>query len=291
MTRKNISKDSPVFHVLGTLDELSSALGVARSEMGQQTGALVQALQQDLILFCTDLAGGTPFPVSSKLSAMEHGIDSIMSSVPESKHFIVSGDSKTGASLHLARTIARRAERELIAFRKSGGASKEMGAYINRLSDMIYAIARLADLEKPSVPFSVTQSNENFHDRADILCQAVLTRARQLGLKIVIAICDAGGHLVRFSREDGSYIASVDVAINKAFTAVSLQMDTETVGNLCKEGQPFYGLQFTNNGKMVVFGGGVPLYRNGILVGAIGISGGTAAQDTELAQWAKEQFG
>lgn len=76
---------------------------------------------------------------------------------------------------------------------------------------------------------------------------------------MVAAVCDAGGNAVALQRDDDAYIASVDVASNKAFTAVSLKMTTEQVGRLAQPGAPLYGVQHTNQGRIVIFGGGRPL--------------------------------
>ena len=91
-------------------------------------------------------------------------------------------------------------------------------------------------------------------------------------------------------RADDAFIASVDIAANKAFTAVSLKMSTEELGRLAQPGGPLYGIQHTNHGRIVIFGGGVPLIRDGRIVGGFGVSGGTTAQDTAFGQYAKEYF-
>ena len=89
---------------------------------------------------------------------------------------------------------------------------------------------------------------------------------------------------------DDSYIASYDVAFNKAYTVVALKMSTTQLRSLSQPNQPLYGIQFTNGGKIVIFGGGVPLYLNGKIVGGLGVSGGTEAQDTELADYGQQIF-
>ena len=90
---------------------------------------------------------------------------------------------------------------------------------------------------------------------------------------------------------DDAYIASYDIAVQKAFTVVSLKMSTATLKPLAQPGGSLYGIQFTNGGKIVIFGGGEPLKnREGQIVGGIGVSGGTEAQDTALAAYGKEIF-
>jgi uncharacterized protein GlcG (DUF336 family) len=89
---------------------------------------------------------------------------------------------------------------------------------------------------------------------------------------------------------DGAYIASFDIALNKTYTSASLKMSTAQLAELSQPGQDLYGIQFTNNGKIVIFGGGEVLEYDGRIVGALGVSGGTAAEDTAIAAYGKEVF-
>ena len=134
-----------------------------------------------------------------------------------------------------------------------------------------------------------TASN-GFCDKAIALCQAVRAYAAQQGVKVVTAVCDAGGNPVAMLRADDAFIASVDIAMNKAFTSVSLKMSTDELSRLAAPGGSLYGIQFTNNNRIVIFGGGVPLTDNGEIVGGFGVSGGTAEQDTALGEYAKEFY-
>jgi len=87
---------------------------------------------------------------------------------------------------------------------------------------------------------------------------------------------------------DGAYMGSFDVALNKSFTSAAFRMSTEQLGQLSQPGQSLYGIQLTNDGKIVVFGGGEPLMSGDRMIGALGVSGGTAKQDTDLAAYGKE---
>lgn len=295
MTRKMIPKNSPIFSLLGTLDELNCALGVARNKMPADTGEIVRSIQQDIILFCTELAGGERFITKDKITGMEKSIDLIMETAPPITAFVIPGGSDAGAGLDLARTVARRAERELITSKQTGGVSREAMMWINRLSDLIYALARLMDSKVAQKPIQTAFSQGNaphgsFMEVGLWLCQKVLEKASQRQIPVVTAACDAGGNPVALLRADGAYIASVEIAQDKAFTSVSLQMTTEQLGTLCQPNGPLYGIQNTNGGRIVIFGGGIPLYEDGRLIGGFGVSGGSAEQDTALAQDAKEIF-
>ena len=115
-----------------------------------------------------------------------------------------------------------------------------------------------------------------------------MQRAREEGMRLVAAVCDAGGNLLSLQRDDDAIFASIDIAQNKAFTSASLKMTTEEVGRLSQPGAPLYGIQQTNGGRIVIFGGGVPLVKDGRVVGALGVSGGTAEQDTAMSNFGDE---
>jgi uncharacterized protein GlcG (DUF336 family) len=110
------------------------------------------------------------------------------------------------------------------------------------------------------------------------------SKAREMGLPVVVAVLDAGAHLKALERMDGAVLASIDIAIRKASTAVLFQANSEAVWEYCKPGAPAPGLELTNGG-LAPFGGGIPLRGpDGQVIGALGVSGGTVAQDVEVAR-------
>jgi uncharacterized protein GlcG (DUF336 family) len=111
-----------------------------------------------------------------------------------------------------------------------------------------------------------------------------LAKAADMKSPSNIAVVDAGGHLVAHVRMDGAQIASIEHAIDKAFTSVAFQSPT---GALAKDSQPggqFFGMANTVNGRAIVFAGGVPLMSGDELVGAVGVSGGSGEQDQQIAE-------
>lgn len=120
---------------------------------------------------------------------------------------------------------------------------------------------------------------------AEKLAERIEEKAKSLGMRVVTAIADEGGNLRLMRSMDGAYIGSVDVAMNKAFTCVAFQMSTQKLSELAVPGGPLYGIQHTNGGRIVIFGGGEPLTADGRIIGALGVSGGTAEQDTALAAY------
>jgi len=120
---------------------------------------------------------------------------------------------------------------------------------------------------------------------ANKMIERVMEKATSMKAKVVVAISDEKARPVAVQCMDGSYIGSYDVALNKTFTSIAFGRSTKELGKLAQPGKELYGIQFTNEGKIVIFGGGDPLISNGKMIGAIGVSGGTAEQDTKLSEY------
>lgn len=118
----------------------------------------------------------------------------------------------------------------------------------------------------------------------------VIDKATEMGVNAVVAIADKGANPILVLSMDNAYIASYDIAVNKAYTCASLKMSTKKLQGLSQPGQPLYGIQFTNQGKVVIFGGGEPLEVNGKVIGAIGVSGGSEEEDTLLGAYGRKVF-
>ena len=108
-------------------------------------------------------------------------------------------------------------------------------------------------------------------------------KAREIGVPMVITIVDDGGNLKAMNRMDGALLGSIDISFGKAFTAVAFNNATEAIAPDVQPGQPLYGLHVTNAGRIVIFGGGIPLRRGDVLVGAVGVSGGSVEEDVAVA--------
>jgi uncharacterized protein GlcG (DUF336 family) len=112
---------------------------------------------------------------------------------------------------------------------------------------------------------------------------AAEAKAVEIGQPMNIAVVDTGGNLVSHVRMDGAWIGSIDISINKAFTARAFDISTAQLGENSQPGQQFYGIQNSNHGRVMIFAGGVPLRRKGSVTGAIGVSGGSGSQDQAVA--------
>ncbi len=117
------------------------------------------------------------------------------------------------------------------------------------------------------------------------LIALVEEKAKQMGVNAVVAVSTAAGRPIAVECMDNSYIASFDVALKKAYTVVALKMSTKKLSTLAAPGESLYGIQFTNDGQIVIFGGGDPLIHHGKIIGGLGVSGGTEEQDTILSAY------
>lgn len=130
--------------------------------------------------------------------------------------------------------------------------------------------------------------------RQEIICLddalALISRgkdmAKTIGVPMVIAVADSGGNLIAQQRMDGALIGSIALSFSKAYTAAVLRCPTDELAASILPGQPLYGLAEAGGGHFCVFGGGIPIMKNGRCIGGLGVSGGTVAEDTEVASYA-----
>ncbi|CAN5360605.1 heme-binding protein [soil metagenome] len=113
---------------------------------------------------------------------------------------------------------------------------------------------------------------------------AAQDKAEKIGQPMNIAVVDHGGNLVAHVRMDGAWMGSVDISINKAWTSRAFDIATQDLSELSQSGEQFFGIHTTNNCRVVIFAGGIPLKKGDAVVGAIGVSGGMADQDQEVAE-------
>ncbi len=119
---------------------------------------------------------------------------------------------------------------------------------------------------------------------AQTMIAAAMAQAEVIGQPMNIAIVDQGGNLVAHVRMDGAWIGSIDISINKAFTSRAFDVATGDLAAFAKPGEQFYGIHASNGGRVMIFAGGLPLKRDGQVVGAIGVSGGSGTQDQAVAE-------
>lgn len=128
-------------------------------------------------------------------------------------------------------------------------------------------------------------------EEARQIIRAGQTKANEIGVPMNIAVVDAGANLVAFERQEGAWIGSIDIAMNKAFTSRAFDIETKALGENSQSGGQFFGIHVSNHGRVMIFAGGVPLKRGGDVVGAVGVSGGLGAQDQAVAEAAAAVLG
>lgn len=119
---------------------------------------------------------------------------------------------------------------------------------------------------------------------AKIILAGCEARAQEIGVDMDIAVVDDGGHLLAFVRMDGARLTSIDVAINKAFTAACARRATHEYAAVAGAGGPAFGMHVSNQGRFMIVGGGLPLFLDGKIAGGVGCSSGSPEQDRDVAQ-------
>ena len=113
---------------------------------------------------------------------------------------------------------------------------------------------------------------------------AATKKAEELGQPMNIAVVDAGGNLLAFERMENAWLGSIDISQKKAWTSRAFDITTKDLGTHSQSGDQFFGIHASNGGKVMIFAGGIPLKQDGVVVGAVGISGGSGDQDHAVAQ-------
>jgi uncharacterized protein GlcG (DUF336 family) len=126
-------------------------------------------------------------------------------------------------------------------------------------------------------------------DARRIIAAAEL-KAEEIKQPMNIAVVDGGGNLIAHVRMDGAWIGSVDISINKAWTARAFDIATKDLAENSQSGDQFFGIHASNHGRVMIFAGGIPLKRGDQIVGAVGVSGGMGKQDQAVAEAAAEVF-
>ncbi len=121
-------------------------------------------------------------------------------------------------------------------------------------------------------------------NQARAVIAAAEKKAAEIGQPMNIAVADGGGNLIAHVRMDGAWLGSIDISIKKAYTSRAFDITTKDLATHSQSGGQFFGIHASNDGKIMVFAGGIPLKRDGKVVGAIGVSGGSGDQDHAVAE-------
>lgn len=117
------------------------------------------------------------------------------------------------------------------------------------------------------------------------IIDAAEKKAAEIGQPMNIAVVDHGANLIAHARMDGAWIGSIDISINKAFTSRAFDISTKDLAENSQPGDQFFGIHASNHDRVMIFAGGIPLKdANGVVIGAIGVSGGSGVQDHTVAE-------
>ncbi|HHB9254464.1 TPA: cob(I)yrinic acid a,c-diamide adenosyltransferase [Yersinia enterocolitica] len=311
-TGQRVKKSHPRVETYGTLDELNAALSLcARVAQGEENLQLLDTIQHQLFYFSAELASkGIETPPSGRKSisepdiqALEQAVDRCMAQLPPVHGFILPGNTEAGSRLHFARTLARRSERQLIELAEQVPVRPVLLQYLNRLSDCLYALARDEDqrqqlqqttqtvvarylaaiTEKPVATTQPASTGLGFSDVHQLVKLAV-EAAMTLQIAVVVALTDRHGNMIMTYRMPDTLLVSSELAPKKAWTAVAMKTATHQLSAAIQPGADLFQLEASTGGKVVSFGGGYPLWRDGQLVGGLGISGGSVEQDMHIAE-------
>lgn len=310
-----ISKSDPRFAFLGALDELSAAIYAYKSaldgDLTLETNKILETLKR--------ISNGVYSPRNASFYVAEKDVSYLEERINQVGKSGYAPKTEVACKANIARTIARRTEREAVRTNERFAVSKDTIKYLNRLSDYLRSLTIRLDGENNNAANAATVNTETSDksggktpdptEESGIVAEVVkrIMEQRVLSLetakkiiekveeesknrskKAVICVCNEQGNPIAVHVMDGAFLISFDVAVKKAYTAVALKMPTLKLNDLVKSGQTFYGLQ--NLDKVMTIGGGVPLYRNGILVGGLGVSGGTGEEDDSLARFGADIF-
>lgn len=288
-----------------------------------ETVRMLEKIQETLITVMAGVADpyNREYHINDdKTQLLEEEIDRMEGLFDRPKKFILPGGTRLSAETDVARTVARRAERALASVGVKFGADTGAKKYMNRLADYLYVLARYEDAKnsgKAEESHKTEQKNKAESEKrmeenrntsvSEAVIQEVMKRmgiqgkitlesakrliekiekeAARQGKKAVIAVCGPDGNPIAVHVMDGAFLVSFDVAMKKAYTSVAVKMSTKELSVLAQPGQTFYGVDKMDGGKIVIFGGGVPLKVGDTIIGGLGVSGGTGEEDHALAEY------
>jgi ATP:cob(I)alamin adenosyltransferase len=298
-----VDKDDLRVWCYGTVDEANSVLALIYASVEfDDLKAVVRDIQKKLFIVGAELASdekqrekNNAVILEEDVAILEKLISGYTDEFGKVTSFSMPGETPVSSLFHMARTIVRRAERHVVSLSRDEYVSPVLLKYLNRLSDALYVLAKM-EVYQGFIKRVVNKLRELQMNAeggggngntlftvglCDELRNAAESEIGKLGVPVSLAIADGGGNLVYFYRFPGAALVSVEVARNKAYTAVAMKQPSGNLYDLTLPGGSLYGLN-TADPKIVVFGGGFPLFRNGDLVGGVGISGGAVREDEQI---------
>jgi cob(I)alamin adenosyltransferase len=308
-----VDKDDARVEVYGTLDEGTSMLGMARAttQFDDLCRHIID-LQGELIPIMAeaafvkgqkDLKFEVPQVQPEQVTRLEGIIDFYNAEWIQTGQFVRPGGSQASAMMDMARAIFRRAERRLISLNRQEAFNPHLIKYVNRLSDLMYVLARIdeqrtlietiAENLPPELRERVGKGNgrspQGENEMAptlkecDRMVEAGMKKAAEIGCPMVLTVVDQNGDVIESRRMDDALIVSVTLAPHKAYTAATVRLATHELAKVAQPGESLYSID-VNLPKITLVGGGFPLKKDGKVVGAVGVSGGSVEQDIAVAE-------
>lgn len=304
-----IEKYSDRVNTYGTIDELNSFISLAqKTAQMDETKEILNRIQHKLFILSGEVATVNVEKLYKKsniineddIMELEKIIDYYGERLPKVDSFVLPGKTLSGAQLHVARTVCRRAERQLIQLAGSETLREELVKYLNRLSDCLYILARAEDdkayqkelVEKIIEKYQKAVGNPekedyyNLFSYAKELIKKATEKAEEIQVPVTIAIVDNSARLISLYRMEDALLVSLELAPKKAYTAVAMRDETKNLKNVSQPGSSLYQIETNSAGDIVTFAGGIPLYNDGKCIGGIGVSGGTVEEDQTIANYA-----
>lgn len=305
-----VDKDDARIEVYGTLDEGTSMLGMARATTQYDDLCRhIIDIQGELIPIMAEAAYvkgekelkfEVPQVKPEQVARLENIIDFYNQEWIQTGQFVRPGGSQASGMLDMARAIFRRAERRLVSLNRQEAFNPHLIKYVNRLSDLLYVLARideqrtLIETIKHSLPIGMEtavsapngQGENNMAptlNECDRMVEAGMKKAQEIGVPMVLTVVDQNGDVIESRRMDDALIVSVTLAPHKAYTAATVRLATHELAKVAQPGESLYGIDI-NLPKITLVGGGFPLTKDGKVVGAVGVSGGSVEQDIAVAQ-------
>jgi ATP:cob(I)alamin adenosyltransferase len=319
-----VSKTDIKVDTYGNIDEASSFIGISRALIeDEKIKKTLYKIQEKFIVIGGYLSSDRNgiLKLKEKISdddvkGLERDIDYFSKDLLPLSSFIIPGENIQSSSLHVARTVVRRSERKIVHLKDRREVPKEILKYINRTSDLLFILARVTEGQEAIsyISKNIMERIENLESKSNMASKKakwedkgmeiknMLTleeakkiisvgekKASEMGKDFVFAVVNSEGNLILEEKMDKAILASVEIALKKAYTSAALKLDTSVLADLVNPGGSLYGLH--TDSKYIVFGGGVVLKINGEIVGALGVSGGTVEEDMTIANACVESFG
>lgn len=289
-----IGKDSLRVGAYGNIDAANVSIGLAKAHINNPIYRdLLEVCQLKLFEIAAEVSSDEKGKkklqgkIKEKdIAFLEEAIDVLSKDLEERNFFSIPGHSKKSAFLHMARVDVRQGERGLVELSRTDEVSAYNLKYLNRLSDLLFVLSRMVDEEQEGQDQDKTSTCMLSMARA--IEKACFEKAKEISVPMAVAVTDRRGKVISFGVMDDTLEISYDLAKDKAYTAAVLRTDTENLKKLTGPQGSFYGLEAKDH--IVVFGGGVPLFQEGKLVGAIGVSGGSVEEDILVVKAGEEAF-